>query len=279
MPKAHTNGIDLYYEVYGTNKADARPEGPKLVLIEGVGYHTWMWYRQIPAFAHHFPTLIYDNRGVGESDKPPGPYSHSQNADDLAGLLDHLGWDHAHVLGVSMGGFIAQEFALRYPERVDKLVLVCTAFGGPNMEPIPLEAQKALTPNPNLTPEQKFRQAMPIAFADPSWPEHHAEEFERIIRWRLEQIQPAEAAVAQLMAGLTFTTEDRLGTITSPTLVIAGHADRVVPPRNAALLAEAIPGARLDIISGAGHLVFIEQAERFNSDVIAFLTETQRESA
>ena len=80
MPIAHVNDIDLYYEVHG--------EGPNLALIEGTGYHTWMWYRQLPAFSQKFRTLIYDNRGVGRSDKPPGPYTHEQNADDLAGLLD-----------------------------------------------------------------------------------------------------------------------------------------------------------------------------------------------
>ena len=263
MPTAPSNGINLYYEVHGT--------GPNLVLIEGLGYHTWMWYRQVPAFDAHFRTLIYDNRGVGRSDKPPGPYNHAQNAGDLAGLLDHLGWNRAHVLGVSMGGFIAQEFALAYPERLDKLVLVATGFGGPNMVPVPDEAQKALLPDPNLPLEQRIRQVMPIAFGNPSWPEAHADEFEHIIRWRLEQPQPPEAGIAQAMALLTFNVEDRLPSITAPTLVITGSEDRVVPPRNAELLAAAIPNARLDIIPGAGHLVFMEEVERFNRAVISFL--------
>ncbi|HEX8918798.1 MAG TPA: alpha/beta hydrolase, partial [Chloroflexota bacterium] len=162
MPTTTANGISLYYEVHG--------EGPNLVLIEGIGYHTWMWYRQIPAFAPHFRTLIYDNRGVGRSDMPPGPYTHEQNADDLAGLLDSIGWDRAHILGISMGGFIAQEFALKYSQRVDRLVLVATAFGGPNMVPLPPEAIKALTPDPTLSPEEKIRQAMPVAFSTTDWP-------------------------------------------------------------------------------------------------------------
>jgi pimeloyl-ACP methyl ester carboxylesterase len=263
MPTASANGINIYYEVHG--------QGPNLALIEGVGYHTWMWYRQVPAFAPHFRTLIYDNRGVGRSDKPEGPYTHVQNADDLAALLDVLGWDRTHVLGVSMGGFIAQEFALKYPERLDRLVLVATGFGGPHMVPVPPEAQRALLPNPELSPEEKIRSAMPVAFGDRSWPDKHGDEFERIVSWRLEYPQPPEAAVAQVMAGVTFNVEERLGQIKAPTLVVAGTEDAVVPPQNAELLAAAIPHVKLDLIPGAGHLVIIEQAERFNRDVIRFL--------
>jgi pimeloyl-ACP methyl ester carboxylesterase len=263
MPTTSSNGITLYYEVHG--------QGPNLVLIEGIGYDLWMWYRQLPALAPRFRTLIYDNRGVGRSDKPPGPYTHEQNADDLAGLLDSLGWERAHVLGISMGGFIAQEFALKYPDRVDRLVLAATAFGGPNMAPLPPEAVKALTPNPALSPEEKIRSAMPLAFSTPDWPGKHPDEFEQIVRWRLEHPQPPEAALAQAMAGLTFNTEERLKAITAPTLVMAGTRDNVVPPRNAELLAAAIPVARLDLVEGAGHVLNIEHAERFNADVIEFL--------
>lgn len=265
MPIARANGINLYYEIPG--------EGPNLVLIEGLGYHSWMWYRQVPAFVPHFRTLIYDNRGVGQSDMPPGPYNHGQNADDLAALLDQIDWDRTHVLGVSMGGFIAQEFALRYPERLDRLVLVATGFGGKNMVPVPSEAIQAMLPDPTISPEERMRRGMRVACGNQSWPDEHTEEFERIIGWRLERPQPPEAATAQFMAGLAFDAEDCLYQIHAPTLVIAGTEDRVVPPRNAELLAERIPDATLDIIPGAGHLAFIEQAERFNHDVIAFLTE------
>lgn len=264
MPIASINGINLYYEVHG--------EGPDLVLIEGLGYHSWMWYRQIPAFSRHFRTLVYDNRGVGRSDKPPGPYSHEQNAGDLAALLAYLEWKRTHVLGVSMGGFIAQEFALQYPDHLDKLVLVATGFGGKNMVPVSPEAARAMLPNPELSPEERMRRGMRIAYGNQSWPDEHPEEFEQIITWRLEHPQPPEATTAQFMAGLAFDMEARLNRIQAPTLVMTGTRDRVVPPKNAELLAHAIPGARLDVIPDAGHLVFIEEAERFNHDVIAFLT-------
>ena len=266
MPYAAVNGVNLYYEIHGN--------GPNLVLIEGTGYDLWMWYRQMPAFSRHFRTLIYDNRGAGRSDKPAGPYSHAMNAADLAGLLDFLKWERSHILGVSMGGFIAQQFALDYPGHVEKLVLVATGFGGPNMVPVPLEAVQAMTPNPTLPPADRIRQAMPLAFASKDWPERNREEFDRIVAWRMQYPPTAESAMAQIMAQMTFNVEKRLSAITAPTLVIAGADDHVVPPENANLLAAAIPMSTLDIIPGAGHLVFIEKADRFNQDVLQFLLGT-----
>jgi pimeloyl-ACP methyl ester carboxylesterase len=263
MPIAHVNDIDIYYEVHG--------EGANLVLIEGLGTDLWMWFRQLPAFTPHFRTLVYDVRGIGRSDMPPGPYSHSQNAADLAGLLDHLGWERTHVLGISMGGFIAQQFALDYSARVDRLVLVSTAFGGPNMVPIPPEALRYLIGTPEMTPEQRIREGAAVVYGNPRWPEEHSEEFEQIVRWRLQRLQPDEARTAQAMAGVQFNVEERVGSITAPTLVIIGSEDRVVPPGNAEMLARAIPGARLDIIPGAGHHAWYEAADRFNADVLAFL--------
>lgn len=129
-----------------------------------------------------------------------------------------------------------------------------------------------MLPDPNLSPEERMRRGMRVAYGNRAWPDERAEEFERIIGWRLEYPQPPEAATSQFMAGLGFDTEVRLHQIHAPTLVISGTDDRVVPPRNAELLTESIPDAKLDIIPGAGHLVFIERAERFNHDVIAFLT-------
>ena len=263
MPHAEIGALSLYYEVHG--------EGPSLVLVEGLNFHTWMWFRQVPELSRRFRVLTYDNRGVGLSDKPPGPYTVEQNARDLAGLLDYLGWERAHVLGHSMGGFIAQELALLYPERLDKLVLVSTGFGGPNTVPIPEEAQRVFTPDPSLSYEAQVRRAMPVDFGDPSWPESHQEEYEQMIRWRVDLPQPLEAVDAQLAAVLGFNVENRIAEIRAPTLIIAGTNDSVIPVENSRLLAAALLNARLDLIPGAGHLVFIEEAGRFNRDVTAFL--------
>jgi pimeloyl-ACP methyl ester carboxylesterase len=265
MPTAAVNGIDIYYQLHG--------QGPRLTLIEGLGYHRWMWYKQVPAFSRHFTTLVYDNRGVGRSSKPPGPYTHEQNAEDLAGLFDHLGWEHSHVLGVSMGGFIAQVFTLAHPALVNRLVLVATGFGGTKMIPVPQEAAKAMMPDPSLSPEERIRHTMPVAFGDRSWPDSHRDEFDQIVKWRLEEPQPPDAATAQIMAGMTFDVADRVNAIQAPTLVIAGESDGVVPPENADLLVAEIPNSRKEIIPGAGHLVIIEDPDRFNKNVIQFLLE------
>jgi pimeloyl-ACP methyl ester carboxylesterase len=270
MPTARVNGIDIYYEVHG--------QGPRLTLIEGLGYHRWMWYKQVPAFSRVFTTLVYDNRGVGLTSKPPGPYSHEQNAEDLAGLLDHLGWERSHVLGVSMGGFIAQVFALAHPARVDRLVLVATGFGGTKMVPVPQEAAKAMMPDPTLSPGDRIRRAMPVAFGDRAWPDKHPDEFEQIVKWRLEEPQPPDAAMAQIMAGATFDVADQISRIEVPALVIAGANDGVVPPANSEFLAEELPNSRKEIIPEAGHLVIIEEADRFNQIVIDFLNEAYQSS-
>lgn len=125
------NGIDMYYEIHGS--------GEPLVLIEGLGYATWMWYEQIEVLSKHFKVIVFDNRGVGKTEMPDEEYTIELFAADTAELLDALEIKKAHILGVSMGGYVAQEFALRYPEYVDKLILCSTTFGGPNSIPIPEE--------------------------------------------------------------------------------------------------------------------------------------------
>ncbi|RMI01029.1 MAG: alpha/beta fold hydrolase, partial [Calditrichaeota bacterium] len=153
---AVVNGLRLYYEIHG--------EGPWLVLIEGLGVATWLWEKQIPEFSRHFRVLAYDNRGTGKSDKPPGPYTVGEMAEDLAGLMEVLQIPRAHVLGISLGGYIAQEFALRYPERVDRLVLVATGHGGPDQVPIPPETvQQILEPGDGS--RESVRRKLALAFS------------------------------------------------------------------------------------------------------------------
>ncbi|HVN17023.1 MAG TPA: alpha/beta hydrolase, partial [Anaerolineales bacterium] len=121
MPKITSNGIGLYYEIHGS--------GRPLVLISGLGYSLWQWHRMVPLLAKHFQVITFDNRGVGQSDKPAGPYSAQMLAADVVGLLDALHIEKAIIAGHSMGGFIAQALALGFPERVEKLILCSTNFG------------------------------------------------------------------------------------------------------------------------------------------------------
>ncbi|MDQ7828761.1 MAG: alpha/beta fold hydrolase [Armatimonadota bacterium] len=262
MPYAHLNGIRLYYEEEGS--------GPPLLLLEGLGYALWMWFRQRPALRQHFRLVLPDTRGVGLSEAPPGPYTIDLFASDAVALLDHLEIPRAHVLGVSMGGMVAMALALHYPERVERLVLVNTTAGGPEAVPMPPETLQALLAARALPPRDGLRAAMALAFAT-GYMAAHPEEVEQILDWRLARPQSPEAWAWQFQAGQAFDLSAHLREIRHPTLVVAGSADRVLPVANAALLADRLPHARLRVFEGGGHLVFIEQAEAFNRLVVDFL--------
>ncbi|HET9985905.1 MAG TPA: alpha/beta fold hydrolase [Longimicrobiales bacterium] len=251
--------MDLYYEIRGS--------GPALLLVEGLGVATWLWARQAPAFAECFTTILFDNRGVGRSAKPPGPYTIGEMAADAAGLLEALDVERAHVLGVSMGGMIAQELALVWPERVDRLVLGCTTAGGAMYVPMGPEALRLLL-DVGGAPEEVVRRRLPLAFtAEYLTPER----VDRMVAARLEDPQPAYAYQAQAAAGAAFDRSGSVGRIRAPTLVTAGSADVLVPVENARRLAERIPGARLKVYEGLGHQFFVEAADEFNRDAMEFL--------
>jgi pimeloyl-ACP methyl ester carboxylesterase len=258
------NGVSLYYEVYG--------EGEPLVLIEGLGTATWLWWKQIPELSQHFRVIIYDQRGVGQSDKSDVPYSIPMLADDLAGLLDALGVDKAHILGISLGGCVAQEFALRYPERVNRLVLCSTSFGGARTIAPASDVLVALvTP---VADRDDLRDRVALSVSE-EFAAAHPGEIDQMVAWRLENPQPFFAYRRQMMSAVGWASEDRLQQIAAPTLILAGTADRVIPVGNAQLLADAIPGAQLQLLEGAGHLIQVEQPEAFNSAVVEFLKQSR----
>lgn len=258
--KVSANGLQLYYEIHGS--------GPHLILIEGLGVATWLWEKQIPDFSKHFTTVAYDNRGAGQSDKPPGPYSISQMADDLAALMDSLKIAKAHILGVSMGGFIAQDFALRYPTKVDKLVLVCTSAGGPDHVPMSQETLAMFFYNEG-SPRDIARKKLSLAYSENFM--QNSEMVEHLIDLRLRNPQPPHAYLAQISAGAAFNLSDKVQNISAPTLILAAENDRLVPVANAHNLAKKIPNSQLKIYGGLGHQFFVEIPEPFNKDVIDFL--------
>ncbi len=262
MPQIQANGINLYYELYG--------DGPPLVLIEGIGYATWMWFRQVGPLSAANRLLIYDNRGVGNSEKPEVDYTLQDMADDLLGLLDALGIQKATVLGLSMGGTIAQQFTLSYPERVERLILASTHLGLKAMIPIPEEAARLMVPDTSLPPAARIRKAMAPAFA-PGWAEAHPGIVDAIVFMRLAAVQPPDAWLRQWNAGATFDSVDRIASISVPTLIMHGDQDRVVPVGNAHMIAGRLPEAELRIFQGGGHLVHIEQSELYNRTVLDFL--------
>lgn len=265
MPKAEVNGIKLYYEVHG--------RGEPLMLVSGIGYGGWVWYKQVPALSERFRVILIDNRGAGQSDKPDEPYTVEIFAADTVGLLDALQVEQAHVLGASLGGMIVLQLALDHPQRVDHLLLCSTAFGGPNTvlpEPEVLQFMTQLSG----TAEERFQKGLELSFG-PGFIEAHPEDTAFIRQKMAENRQPDYAYRRQVMAPLGFNVEARLAEIEHPTLVLAGEADRVVPVENARRLARRIPHAHLQIFAGAGHLCFIEQPEAFNRAVLDFLGGTR----
>ncbi|MFN3596526.1 MAG: alpha/beta fold hydrolase [Rubricoccaceae bacterium] len=262
---ADAGGVRLYYELH-------RPAGPPaeatpVVLVGGLGSGTWQWEQQVPALAAQRPVLVFENRGAGRSEAPPGPYTAAQLADDLAALLDALGLGRVHVAGASLGGFVAQEFALRYPERLDRLVLVATSAGGAAHVPA-APADLALLFATDPDPAAQIRLRLPLAFTEAFLADSAA--VVRLVAQRLEHPQSAQGYLAQAAAGATFDAAGRVGRIAAPTFVAHGMADRLVPVANAHRLLEALPEAVLRLYPG-GHQFFVEAPEAFNEDLVAFL--------
>jgi 3-oxoadipate enol-lactonase len=257
VPLTITRNTSIDYDIHG--------EGPPLVLIGGLGFGRWGFFKQIPALSRHFRTITFDVRG--ERDLEGGV---SDLVDDVVALMEHLRVRKAHVLGISLGGFVAQELALKRPDLVDRLVLVCTSYGGRGPETMSPWALSDMIGLPSLSVERTVRRGLETATSD-AYRAQRPEEFERIVRWRLADSPSLSAYFEQMRAGAQFDLSRDVGSITSPTLVIHGKEDRYVPLANAVALAEAIPDAKLRVLDGAGHLVFIERFADVNREVVTFL--------
>lgn len=253
MPTLESNGINIYYEVQG--------EGEPLVLIAGLGYGLWQWHKVVPGLAHHFKVITFDNRGVGQTDAPPGPYSARMMADDTAGLIKALNVAPVIVMGHSMGGFIAQELALSYPELVSQLVLASTNFGGPNHVPITPEAMAILT-DTTLPPQERVRRGVLVACAE-GFAERQPDVLEEIIHYRLSMPITPEGQMAQMQVGLGLldydnSFEPRLPELKMPVVVMSGDQDKTVPPANVGLMAQRIQDVKTYMLKDTSHLFMIE---------------------
>jgi pimeloyl-ACP methyl ester carboxylesterase len=236
----------------------------------GLGANATAWWKQLPAFSEHYQVIAFDNRGAGRSEKPQGPYSIGQMADDAAALMDTLGLPSSNVFGMSLGGMIAQEYALRHPQRVQKLVLGGTTPGGP----------KAVTAGPDVVQHFATLATLPMDKAiESGMLLLYSEGFltanrEQLMRRALEMahlMAPPHGLRAQFMAAMLHNTYDRLGQIGAPTLVVSGTADRIVPHSNSVLISEGIMGSRLVAYEGAGHGFLVERADEVNEAVLGFL--------
>jgi len=264
MPKTRVNDINIHYEVHG--------EGEPLLLIHGLAARGDGFAKQIPALSQRFRAIIFDNRGVGETDQPDDAYSIGQMADDAAGLLDALGVESAHVFGVSMGGMIAQELALRRPRRVNKLALGCTHSGIKHCAPAPQWVTDIFKTLPGKPRRQAVRECVPFNFS-----RYTQERNRQLIDVESERMvdnrQRLHAYKNQINAVYDFDAYDRLPRITAPTLILTGADDVLIPPANSHNLAARIPDARLIEFEQAGHLFFIEKADEVNHALIRFFAE------
>ena len=264
MPQLKLANVDIHYDVYGS--------GEPLVLIPGFTAGAWIWFKQIAQLATKFRVITFDPRGIGRSSFASEPLTMRLLADDTAALLHDLGIEQAHILGVSFGGFVAQEFALAYPEATRTLSLCCTSFGGPNHVSPSIDILTAVLSRNGFNSEERIRRILLPAFS-PDFVRSHPGEVDEVIKLRLANPVVEEAFNAQLKAGIGFDAESRVGGIKAPTLVLSGEADAIVPVQNSRNLAEQIPGARLRLVAGGSHLFFIEQADEFNRIVTEFLVQ------
>ena len=260
------NGQELYYELHG--------DGPPLVLVMGIGYDSSLWtLAQVPVLSTQFQVILVDNRDAGRSSKARQPYTIADMADDLAGLLDELGIQRSHVLGLSMGGMIAQEFALRHGDRLDRLVLAGTGSAPARSAVDPIHIWNWVKAN-DATGEMFGGQQFVSLFSTAFLRNHQAVRDTAELLANNPYPMSPEAYGRQAAAYLQFDALDRLAAITAPTLVIVGEQDLLTPPWIVREVAEAITGARLEVIPGDGssHLVAIERPDDFNRLVSTFLS-------
>jgi 3-oxoadipate enol-lactonase len=265
MPRADVNGVSLYYELAGT--------GDRLLCISGTGSDLRRPPRPTDGpLAETFEVLGYDQRGLGQSSVPPWPYAMSDFADDAAALLEAVGWDDCLVMGLSFGGMVAQEVAIRHPDRVRRLVLACTSAGGVGGASFPL--QDLVT----LPPDERARRRMELIDTrwDEAWRKANPDTV-KLFNQRMgpegegEDGTPSPGLTNQLLARAGHDTSGRLGDITCPTFVCGGRFDGIAPPANSEFLAEHISGARLEMFDG-GHAFFLQDPAAMPA-IVAFLSE------
>ena len=261
MPFADANGMRLYYEEQGT--------GEPLLLVMGLATDHLGWVLNTHAFAERFRTIVFDNRDVGQSSQADGPYDIADLAADTLALADHLGLDDFHLLGVSMGGAIAQELALRAPERVRTLQLAVTWAGSGRYG---RERARLWAGEVRARPREEFLDSLLLLNLSEQFYENaDAVAYARRLMLDNPHPQDPEAFVRQSDACGRHETRDRLGRLAMPTHIISGEHDILLPLWKQRELAELIPGAEHTVIPRAPHGANMERAQEFNAAVLGFL--------
>jgi 3-oxoadipate enol-lactonase len=271
---ADVNGIKICYEVAG--------EGEPLLLVHGFGSKKEIWIAQFPVFSKHFKVIRFDNRGAGKSDRPKGTYTMEIFADDIKGLMDHLGIEKTYIAGWSLGGMIVQNFVLKYPENVKKVILINTNYGFPD------EDGPLVYKNMRLEEEKqkkidhvkawwdaarsgyyiKFRKEME---ANPSKKWYGLWSAEDLIEMSIVDPPTTEDIEIQASALKTHDTFNRLKTIISPTLIITASHDRLTPKSSMEEIHKQIPNSKFVVIDKAGHSSPLEKSPEVNQAIIDFL--------
>jgi 3-oxoadipate enol-lactonase len=263
MAIADVNGQRLYYEVHG--------DGEQLLCVHGLSCDTLAWIPQIQAFAAAHRTVIFDNRDVGQSSMAEGGYQIADMARDALGLADELGLETFHLLGISMGGAIAQEIALQAPERVRTLTLAATFHDSGAYARQVAKVWGARVRQ--ISREQHIDELMLLNHSEAFYENPEMVEFVRTAMLNNPHPQPPDAFARQLGASSRHDTRDRLGALTMPTHVIGGEFDILVPVWKSREIAALIPGAKLTVLPNAPHGLSLERAEEFNAAVLGFIRE------
>jgi 3-oxoadipate enol-lactonase len=265
MPFATNGAVRLHWESFG--------EGPAVLLVAGQGMTVDGWWATIPVLTRSFRVIAFDNRDTGQSSRLPWPYSVAHMAGDALAVLDAAGEKRAHLYGISLGSLVAQEIALRHPERVEALVLGASSAGGfAAYKPPPSSfAQTFLVRAGTMGPEEAEWAAVPYTYAEKTR-RLHADRIGADIAHRVSSPPEPLAYMHQAAAVATHDAYERLNRMVAPTLVVHGEQDVFVPPANALVLAERIPGAQLRLWPDAGHMYIIDEP-RADQEVARFLVE------
>src|SRR5260370_14653339 len=258
MAFVENQGARIYWDELGS--------GAPLLLIMGLGWPSYAWYRTRPVLSAKYRTIALDNRGVGQSDAPPGPYSMAQMPSTAAAVLTAAKVNAAHIFGVSMGGMIAQEFALQYPKKVRSLILGSTAAGGAQAvraHQAALQVLMTRSQNPD-----EFARAISPFIDDRGTPVKRIEEDTEV---RRKWYPTADAYFAQLQAIMAWEAYSRITHIAAPTLVIHGEKDQLVPAENGKMIAARIPGAKLVLIPNTRPNFVTHQTDATHAAILGFL--------
>lgn len=264
---AKSGDAEIWYDVLGSRR-------PSILAIEGIGYSSWMWTKQVQDLPRTRQFVIFDNRGVGRSSSPQGPYSMKQLADDVQAVADAARLERFYILGVSMGGMVAQEYYFSHPERVAGLILSNTNYGKgstlPGQEVLRILSSTASSAFNFEGLGERMRPAVSKRFIA-----ERREEFDEVVRTRLAIGDDAKGYLGQLYAVAGFDSHGRLPGIRVPTLLTTAEEDLVVPPENSYEMHRRVPASRLVVLRDAGHLSLIERSDAFDRQLLRFIDEVE----